>query len=159
MRGNLAGDRTRTYMDIVQATVQPEGTDFAFSVKTASRMPDPREFSGGKRVDFIWWVDADRNTTTGQSKNGNDYNLHLYIDETGWHTYVAAVSAIAEAHNKTPQPQECRYRADGMTLTLLVPQKTFPDSHFDWWATSMTGNAPDWQPLTENPPTKRTSTK
>ena len=158
-RKNLIGDKTRTYMDIVEASVHLEGDTIAFSVETASRMPEPREFGGGKQVDFIWFVDADRNTTTGQDKSGNDYNLHLYMNETGWHTSVYAVSKLSKAVGNTPAQDACKCRIDGTTLTLLVPQRTFPDVFFDWWAWSMTGNAPDWTPVTENPVTKRSSTK
>ena len=158
-RKNLIGDRTRTYTDIVEASVHLEGDTIAFTVKTASRMPEPRDFGGGKRVDFIWFVDADRNTTTGQNKDGNDYNLHLFLDETGWHTTVAAVSELSQAVGNTPRQDACPYRVEDTTLILLVPQRTFPDVFFDWWAQSTTVNAPDWAPVTENPVTKRTSTK
>lgn len=158
-RKNLIGDKTRTYMDIVEASVQAEGDHFAFTVKTASRMPGPRDFAGGKRVDFIWLVDADRNTTTGQDKSGNDYNLHLFMNETGWHTSVNAVSELSKAVGNTPAQDVCAYRIDDTSLTLLVPQRTFPDVFFDWWAWSTTENAADWVPVTENPVTKRTSTK
>ena len=158
-RGNLTGDRTRTYMDIVEAAVGTEGADFAFSVKTASRVPDPGDFSGGRRVDFIWFIDADRNTLTGQNASGNDFNLHLYIDETGWHTAVIPVSDVAKAHGNVPTTAQCRYSVKGTTLTLFVPQHTLLDAYFDWWAVSMTGNAPGWPPYTENPATKRTSTR
>ncbi|NUM52418.1 MAG: hypothetical protein HUU46_02120 [Candidatus Hydrogenedentes bacterium] len=159
IRGNLIGDHTRTYMDIVQAAVRAEGTDFAFSVETVSRMPSPAEFAGGKRVDFIWFVDADRNTKTGQNETGNDYNIHLYMDAAGWNIMVIPVSELASAHGNLPRADSCRYTIDGTTLTVYVPQRTFPDAHFDWWAWSMTGNAPDWPPYTENPVTKRTSTR
>ena len=158
-RKNLAGDRTRTYMDIVEASVHLEGDAIAFSVKAASRMPEPRDLGGGKRVDFIWLVDADRNTTTGENKDGNDYNLHLFMDETGWHTAVHAVSELSRAIGNTPAQDACKYRIDDTTLTLLVPQRSFPDVFFDWWAMSTTVNAPEWTPVTENPATKRTSTK
>jgi len=58
-RGNLNGDPTRTYMDILSASVGEEEGFYAFSVRTASRFPEPRDMAGGKRVDFIWFVDAE----------------------------------------------------------------------------------------------------
>ncbi len=105
-RGNLTGDKTRTHLDIVEAGVAIEGNYFAFTVKAASRFPAPAEFESGKRVDYIWFVDADKNVTTGQSKDGNDFNLHLWIDSTGWHTNVYAVSDIGKAVGKLPRTED-----------------------------------------------------
>ena len=153
-RGNLNGDPTRTYMDILSASVGEEEGFYAFSVRAASRFPEPRDMAGGKRVDFIWFVDADRNKSTGQSANGNDYNLHLYLDETGWHPMVAPVSEAAKKHGMSPLPTDCQFRVKGTTATLLVPAKALPASEFDWWVWSMTQNAPGWPPVTENPATQ-----
>lgn len=154
-RGNLVGDPTRTYLDIVSAKVARDGEYVAFTVKTVSRFPKPAAMGGGKRVDYIWFVDADKNKATGQSPKGNDYNVHLYLDEKGWHSAVFPVSDAAKARNMTPSPEECQVRVEGTVATLLVPAKTFPAPSFDWWAWATTQNAPDWPPVSENPPTAR----
>lgn len=158
-RGNLSGDHTRTYLDILESSCTVEGDTFAFSVRTASRTPAANALTGGKRIDFIWFVDADMNQMTGQGPSGNDFNIHLWLDETGWHTAVFAVSEVALAHGNPPEKDACAYRVDGTRFTVLVPQKALPDAMFEWWASSTTQNAPTWPPVTHNPPTRRATSK
>ncbi|MDZ4861304.1 MAG: hypothetical protein SGI88_20215 [Candidatus Hydrogenedentes bacterium] len=158
-RNNLSGDNTRAYLDIVQATVHQEGDFFAFSVRTASPIPIAQDMSPGKRLDFIWFVDADKNQTTGQSEAGDDFNLHLWLDGAGWHPVIFAVSDIATGRSATLSPAAPRFRVEGDAATLLVHVSTFAEAEFEWWASSTTKHAPAWLPLTENPATRRASTE
>ncbi|GMV99453.1 MAG: hypothetical protein AMXMBFR84_05920 [Candidatus Hydrogenedentota bacterium] len=155
-RGNLTGDRDRTFLDIVESGVEKQGNGFAFYIRTAAPLPDARAMTEGKRADYVWFVDADRNVTTGQSELGNDINLHVWIDETGWHSAVFPVTDIGKAQGDPPPVDACPFEIEADTVTLRVPDSVFPALIFDWWAWSTTQNAGNWEPVTENPPTKRT---
>ena len=50
---------------------------YTFTAKLDQPLPNPEDLSGGGRVDFIWFIDADGKEATGQSHLGNDYNIHL----------------------------------------------------------------------------------
>ena len=158
--GNLSGDATLEYLDIVEARVHREGDLFAFTVSTAAPLPSAQDMAG-KRIDFIWSVDADKNLTTGEADNdaGNDFNLHLWLDNAGWHPVIYAVSDVALGRMAPRNPRQPQFRVEGTTLSLLVPASIFPEAEFEWWARSTTEHAPAWEPVTGNPPTRRASTE
>jgi len=158
-RNNLTGDSTLAFLDIVESSVHREGDFFAFTVKTAAPAPGAELMAGGRRVDFIWFVDADKNQTTGQTESGNDFNLHLWLDQNGWHEAVYPVSDIAIGRKAPTNPSGLSNRVTNESIVLLVPVSTFPEAEFEWWAKSTTMNSPDWQPVTENPATRRASTE
>jgi hypothetical protein len=151
---NLTGDPMRTFMDILETTIRADGDNFVLEVLTAAPFPSPSEMAGGKRFDFIWFIDIDKNQKTGQSDRGNDYNIHLFLAESGWETSWYKVSSISENDGVTIHPDEIKIGIDGHRATLTFPKRYLPSKSFKMWASCFTGNAEKWPPLTENPHTQ-----
>jgi hypothetical protein len=154
-RGNLTGDPTRAFMDIVETTIRTTGADFIIEVQMAAPFPVAGDMTGGKRFDVIWFIDIDRDLATGQSPEGNDYNIHLFLDEHGWHYLWFKVSAVSQRDGITILPSAFRIEFSGDRATLTFPQAYLPSRSFEMWAWCISGNAPSWVPITENPLTSR----
>jgi hypothetical protein len=152
---NLTGDPTRKFMDIVEATIRSDGNNFVLEILTAAPFPSPSEMAGGKRFDFIWFIDIDKQRSTGQSDRGNDYNIHLFLDESGWKTAWFKVSSVSENDKVAIRPDDFQIRVEGSRASLAFPKRYLPGQSFEMWATCFSGNAPQWVPQTENPPTER----
>jgi serine/threonine protein kinase len=152
---NLTGDTNRSFMDILQTTIRTEGDNYVFEALTAAPFPSASEMAGGKRFDFMWFVDIDKQRSTGQSDLGNDYNIHLFLDETGWHFAWYKVSPVSEHDGITIAEWDFRPRIERARAALIFPKRYLPARSFEMWATCSSLNAPKWPPLTENPPTAR----
>lgn len=153
--GNLKGDGSRRFMDIVRAAVELRDDRYMLTVQTAAPFPAPAKMDGGKRVDFIFNIDADRSKQTAQSRRlGNDYNIHLTLSERGWSSRVFRVSELSKQEEQ-PKQEDFRIEALGNTATLSFPSRCLPLLNFDWTVHAMTGNAPQWLPKTSNPHTDR----
>lgn len=153
--GNLSGDTNRTFMDIVATTIRMDGTNFTLDVQMATPFPTAAQMAGGKRFDVIWFVDIDRNRSTGQSADGNDYNIHVFLDETGWHYWWFKVSNVSQADGIVNSDSAFKISVSGDRAMLTFPQIYLPSRSFEMWATCLSGNAPSWTPYTQNPNTAR----
>ncbi|MHC1766694.1 MAG: hypothetical protein AB9869_20710 [Verrucomicrobiia bacterium] len=154
-QGNLSGDPARAFMDILETSIRTVGSNFVFEVQMAAPFPSVAQMAGGKRFDVIWFIDIDRNRATGQSPEGNDYNIHLYLDETGWHYLWFKVSPVSQADGIGISDSGFQIAISGDRATLTIPEAYLPGRSFDMWATCFSGNARDWPPVTWNPPTGR----
>jgi len=152
------GDGTRGFMDIVACTVLDEGTNCAFTVQVAAPFPSQLVMTH-KRFDFIFFVDADRNQGTGQSAAGNDYNIHLYLQENGWGAWWGKVTPAAENDGIEIDYNLLQFRISGDQATLVFPKYFLPTNSFEMWMTSHNGlsqeYSPPWMPFTEHPQTAR----
>ncbi len=153
--GNLSGDPNRGFMDIVETSLWDGDTEFTLEVRMAAPFPTAREMAGGKRFDVIWFVDIDRNRATGQSANGNDYNIHLVLDEAWWHYEWYKVSPVSQADGIRILPSAFSIDEVGDRARLTFPKAYLPSQSFEIWAICFSANAPSWTPLTQNPPTLR----
>ncbi len=147
--GNLIGDTNRTFMDIVTTTIRSEGTNFSFEVQMAGAFPSAAQMAGGKQFDIIWFIDMDQN------RAGNDYHIHLFLDETGWHQIWIKVSSVSQADGIVNVDSAFKITVVGARATLTFPRTYLPSHSFEMGATCFSGNAPNWPPLTENPATSR----
>lgn len=154
-QGNLSGDTNRTFMDIVATTIRAEGTNLTLDVQMAAPLPTAAQMAGGKRFDVIWFVDIDRNRATGQSADGNDYNIHVFLDTTGWHYWWFKVSSVSQADGIVNLASAFKIGVLGDRATLTFPRIYLPSHSFEMWATCLSGNAPSWTPYTQNPNTAR----
>jgi len=152
-QGNLIGDTTRTFMDIVATTLRPEGTNFTLDVQMAGPFPSAAQMDGGKRFDVMWFVDIDRNRATGLE--GNDYNIHLYLDQNGWHYWWLKSSSVSQADGIVNVASAFKITVVGDRATLTFPQTYLPSHSFEMWAGCFSGNAPSWTPITGSPNTAR----
>ena len=152
---NLRGDPERSDLAIVSAAVRGTDDVVVFSVDVAAPFPHIGDLRGGRRLDFIWLVDIDRDMETGQSAPGNDHNLHVYRNERGWHPSFYKSSDVARADGIDIDLTQVGIRVRGRRVELRVPRDDLPSDDFDWWVRSMTGNSDDWGPLTRNPKTRR----
>jgi len=153
--GNLVGDASRRLMDIVRASVAKRGDRYEFTVQVAEPFPTVEQFGENKRVDFILHVDIDRNRQTGQTREGNDYNIHITLcGRRGWYGFFQIASAVAESFPPM-NFRDVQVRVDGATATLSFPMHYLPSPTFDWYAGSMSDNSPDWLPKTRHPSTAR----
>lgn len=152
---NLTGDPMRTFMDILEVTIRSDENNSVLEVLTAAPFPGPSEMAGGKRFDFIWFIDIDRNQKTGQNDRGNDYNIHLFLTESGWKYMWYKVSSISENDGVTIRPDEVTIRIEGRRASLAFPKRYLPSKSFEMWASCFSGNVEKWPPRTENPPTQR----
>jgi hypothetical protein len=153
--GNLAGDTTRTFVDLTQIALQATPDRYRLEATTAAPFPSSANLTADQRLDIIWFVDRDRNRWTGQSPDGNDDNIHLWLDRGGWHWTWYRVSEAAYFDGLTPRPEDFRIEVDGNRAALSFPTSYLPWAHFDLWANSGTFNSPNWPPSTSNPGTAR----
>jgi len=153
--GNLVGDQKRRFMDVLATGVSEKGNGYLFSAAMAEPTPEPEAMRGGKRFDFMWLVDIDRNRETGQMGRGNDYNIHLFLDERGWHVWFLRVSPVSQKDKKPIRMADFKFNVDGKRASLWVPKDYLPGDSFDWWLQCTSMNSRDWPPTTANPTTGR----
>ncbi|GAB4339478.1 MAG: hypothetical protein Kow0099_14580 [Candidatus Abyssubacteria bacterium] len=152
-KGNLQGDTTRAYLDILQAELSLHNGLYTFTVRTAAPFPEPKDMTG-KRIDIVLFVDTDRNTKTGPDI-GNEYNIDLFLDHNGWGANWYKVTEAARNDGIAISQDELRIEANGAQASLSFPMYYLPSSLFDWWVYCGTINAPSWTPRTDNPGTAR----
>jgi hypothetical protein len=152
--GNLTGDSTRGFMDIVACTALAEGTNYVFMVQAAAPMPDPSVMTD-KRFDFIFFIDADWNLNTGQGPAGNDCNVHLFLQADRWGAYWAKVTPASENDGVVIDYSKFQFGINGDTAALVLPAYFLPSTSFEIWMVSHNGITPDWIPSTEHPSTAR----
>jgi WD40 repeat protein len=155
IEGNLEGDKTRKYLDIVESSVQRRDGRYILSVKMAESFPGKEAMAGGKCIDVIWWVDIDQNRQTGQDDSGNDYNIHVHLDENGWDSWFFKVSDVSTSDGIDNRKDEFHVDVNGAKVSLSFPERYLPSKRFDWWTSSSSENAPRWLPVTRNPVTER----
>jgi len=152
------GDGTRGFMDIVAFTVLEEGDNYACTVQVSAPFPSQAVMES-KRFDFIFFIDADRNQGTGQGPDGNDYNIHFFLDENGWGTWWGKVTPASENDGITIDYNLFQFRVSGDKATLVFPKYFLPAESFEMWMTCHNGLAQGfgipWTPFTENPYTPR----
>lgn len=155
-RGNLQGDPSRSYMDIVGAEVKLQDDTYVLSVRLASSVPDLKDMIG-KRIDLCWFIDIDRDRSTGQIEGwGNDYNIDVWITgEYGVRSVWAKVSDKAKTDGIEVVAGELIPSVRGNTVSLSFPKRLLPSRSFDWWVNCSSGCATNWLPVTENPITAR----
>lgn len=114
---------------------------------TADRiLPEPKQLKGGGKIDFIWFIDADMNKNTGQSHHGNDYNIHLTIDEFGWSAYVFPVSHVALTNIVQINSDKIKYSVDGLSAEISFPTMFLPQKNFSWWMVAVSHNSSsEWE--------------
>ncbi len=152
--GNLKGDRSRRFMDITRASVRRVEGRYVLSVETAAPFPKPAEMAGGKRVDFVFFIDLDRDAKTGISRVGNDLNIHLHLSEQGWGGGFQSRSELMQGPDaKRRRKAEFVIQSEGHRASISFPVDYLPVDRFRWCVHSMTRNARDWPPTTSNPPT------
>jgi serine/threonine protein kinase len=155
--GNLIGDKSLRFMDIVESSIHEENGQYVLSVVTAAPFPAPAEMAADRRVDFIWLIDIDRSRATGQKVWGNDYNVHLYLNNSGWRAAYFRTSKVARQTKTRPALGDFRAQVEGNRATLRFPKHYLASDSFDWCVSSMDGNSRDWLPRTRNPDTRRTA--
>ena len=152
--GNLQGDKSRGYMDILEATAARRGDTYKLAAVVAKPFPEAGEMAG-KRIDFIWCIDSDRRTDTGQTRKGNDYNIHVYLCEKGWRTHFVKVSEVAKAHPGRVAKGAATVDVGGNAVALSFPASFLPSDCFAWWVECTNGNEPVRDQITRNRPTRR----
>jgi hypothetical protein len=149
--GNLTGDTARTFLDILFASARISAGRYTLEMENVAPFPTPAEMGPDRRLDLIWFVDADRDTATGQSAAGNDYNIHLYLDGFGWNWRWYKVSPLSTQDGITIRPEDFQITVNGSRASLSFPANYLPQPTFNLWAWCMTGNSANWPPLTANP--------
>jgi hypothetical protein len=152
--GNLHGDPSRSFLDIVHAEAALHDDTYTFSADVAAPFPRQEDMVG-KRLDIIWFVDIDRNRNTGQSSLGNDYNIHLWLTENGWRSSWYKLSPVSKADGVEVADRDFKISVKDRKAELSFPKSYLPSDAFDWWAFSSTQNAPQWLPITSNPEAAR----
>jgi len=152
--GDPNGDPTRGFMDIMGFTALPEGTNYAFTMQVATPFPSPSVMTN-KRVDYIFFVDADRNQSTGQSSDGNDYNVHLFLQNDGWGAWWGKVTPASENDGIDIDYSKFQLRIAGDRAALVFPRYFLPTNSFEMYMVSHNGVVTNWIPFTQHPKTAR----
>ena len=66
--GDLYGDKSRKYLDIVEASIKREGGEYVLTAVAAEPFPD--QLGSDQRFDLIWYINMDRDHRTGATKRG-----------------------------------------------------------------------------------------
>lgn len=156
--GNLSGDHGRTFLDVTNIFIRNIGENYQFEVSVVGGLPTPQEMTEGRKIDFIWIVDADRSTNTFQFPNlGNDYNIHVTLNENGWQTQWVKVSELSVNDNILIDPKVFKIQAGSNHVALLFPKSYLPTRSFDLELDASNQNSRNWLPITRNPLTQRTT--
>jgi hypothetical protein len=154
--GNLQGDTSRSYLDILQADLALRDNSYTFSIRTAEAFPEPGQMAD-KRIDIIFFVDIDRDIRTGQSSLGYEYLVDLCLDNDGWRFNWNKTADKSRNDGIIILPKDVQIKAQGQEVSLSFPKQYLPSDLFDWWAYCGTLNAPNWAPVTENPGTAKST--
>jgi len=152
--GDPNGDPTRGFMDILSFTALSEGTNCAFTLHVAAPFPSLSVMTN-KRVDYIFFIDADRNQSTGQSSDGNDYNIHLFLQNDGWGAWWGKVTPQSENDGIDIDYSKFQFRIAGDRAALVFPKYFLPTNSFEMWMASHNGVVTNWIPFTKHPQTAR----
>ena len=152
--GDPNGDPTRGFMDILSFTALSEGTNCAFTLRVAAPFPSLSVMTN-KRVDYIFFIDADRNQSTGQSSDGNDYNIHLFLQNDGWGAWWGKVTPQSENDGIDIDYSKFQFRIAGDRAALVFPKYFLPTNSFEMWMASHNGVVTNWIPFTKHPQTAR----
>lgn len=93
---------------------------------------------------------------TGQTRAGNDYNLHAALDQRGWNHLWAKSSDLGKRNGIAVRPQSIQIQQDGNRLRMSFPRAYLPYGKIAWWVNASTLNAQDWKPRSDNYVEKRT---
>lgn len=153
--GNLVGDRERGSIDIIEATVELRNERYCFTVTTAKPFPKREDLTGGKRLDFIWFIDIDRNKATSAFADGagQDYHVHLFFQESGWGANWLKGDDVARQDGIQIQYNKFDFSAEDRRAGMSFPARYLPSKEFDWWIAATTRNSTNWLPITEHPAT------
>lgn len=69
------------YIDILGAWVEKDGTDLTFVMVMRGTIPSESELDPNDTLTYIWFVDADNDSTTGQSPVGSEFNIRVVISQ------------------------------------------------------------------------------
>jgi hypothetical protein len=153
--GNLDGDPTRTSLDLIFVSLQSNSGRYRLVAETVAPFPAPADLGPDRRIDLVWLVDADRNLATGQSADGDDYHVRLYLDGSGWHWSWDKVSPVATGDGVANLPEDFELVVSGNRASLSFPAYYLPHPSFDVWAVASSLASPNWPPATAHPPTAR----
>lgn len=153
--GNLRGDTSKTFVDVVQADLTLDEATYTLTVHTAAPFPDPRQLENDKRVDVLLYIDIDRNMRGGKFGLGGDYTIHVFLDNTGWGWKWHKVTDTARTDGITLIKEDIELKSHRNMLSLSFPNSYLPSSSFDWWLNCGMHHKHDWTPIAENPPTVR----
>ncbi|RJP17230.1 MAG: serine/threonine protein kinase [Candidatus Abyssobacteria bacterium SURF_5] len=154
--GNLHGDASRRYLDILQAEAALREERYTLSIHTAEAFPEPGEMAN-RRIDIVFFADIDRDIRTGQSSLGYEYLISLNLDSNGWNVGWNKTSDRSRKDGIEISPKDFQMEVRGAQASISFPKHYLPADIFDWWAYCGTINAPDWPPLTENPGTAKST--
>ncbi len=155
--GNTTGDKERAYLDITDVVLSRKGNYYEAIINNAADLPTKEAMRAERNCDFILWIDADQNTTTGQNSSGNDYNVHATLTNHGWVPLWIKVSSFSRSDRIKTDQNKIKAWSEGSRVVISFPTEFLPYPSFDWWVESTTRNAPDWPPVTGNPPTQRST--
>jgi hypothetical protein len=154
-KGNLRGNTQKAYLDIVKASVYEEGENCVFTATMAENFPAPKQLGIDDGFTFIWFVDIDRNRTTGQNRSGNDYNIHLWCSiQRGWHPSWFKTSDASKQDEIKVDLREIIVHVKDNTASLIFPKHYLPSDQFDWWVITGT-NLNKGPSAASNTPTQR----
>jgi hypothetical protein len=83
------------YIDSLSASIVQNGGVLTFVAETRGAIPTSVSGSG-EYVRFIWFVDGDQNSSTGQPHGsvGSEFNVRAVIDPSGINGYVDVTGAL-----------------------------------------------------------------
>jgi serine/threonine protein kinase len=154
-KGNLMGNTQKTYLDIIKASVYEEGDNCVLTVTTTDGFPAPKQLGADDTFTFIWFVDIDRNRATGQTREGNDYNIRLWCsNKRTWSTSWFNTTEASKRDGIKVDLKKIIINVQDNAAMLIFPKYYLPSDQFDWWVNS--GTRPNNFPsATRNPPTQR----
>ena len=150
--GDLYGDKSRKYLDIVEASIKREGGEYVLTAVAAEPFPD--QLGSDQRFDLIWYINMDRDHRTGATKRGNDYNIHLFLCANRWGHYFVPITDAARATSGSIAHENFRISVEENKASLSFPESYLGVEAFEWWIISSTINSPEWPPKTGNPSSK-----
>ncbi|MFC1736454.1 SUMF1/EgtB/PvdO family nonheme iron enzyme [Candidatus Hydrogenedentota bacterium] len=156
LRGNLDGQEELGFIDIVEGRLEKHSNNYTLTITTAEPFPDLSELSEGKIVDYVCYIDIDRDMDTAQHKNkGNDYNIHLHLSESGWGHIFAAVTEISQDDGVERSDEDFHISNTSNSVSLTFPVEYLPSEVFDWMPWSTTARSAESVIITGNPQTRR----
>ena len=132
-------------------TVTLRNEHYILGVIADRSLPSSDELKESGRIDFIWFIDADKKLETSQDQNGkgNDYNVHLYITDIGWDTSIHTVSDIALKDIVAQRYSEVTYHIDDNYAEVSFPKGFLPQENFIWWLhVSSLNSSDEWKEVT-----------